>query len=69
MAVIEDCWFQAMQDKIHEFDQIEVWELVPHPIYVMVIALKWIYKVKLDEYDIVRRKVLILKNRLLQLHG
>ncbi|GKF83148.1 retrovirus-related pol polyprotein from transposon TNT 1-94, partial [Tanacetum coccineum] len=25
-------------------------ELVPHPIYVMVIALKWIYKVKLDEY-------------------
>ncbi|GJS16359.1 retrovirus-related pol polyprotein from transposon TNT 1-94 [Tanacetum coccineum] len=50
MAVIEDCWFQAMQDEIHEFDQLEVWELVPRPIYVMVIALKWIYKVKLDEY-------------------
>ncbi|GKG11896.1 retrovirus-related pol polyprotein from transposon TNT 1-94, partial [Tanacetum coccineum] len=50
MAVIEDCWFQAMQDEIHEFDRLEVWELVPHPIYVMVIALKWIYKVKLDEY-------------------
>ncbi|GJU06232.1 retrovirus-related pol polyprotein from transposon TNT 1-94 [Tanacetum coccineum] len=26
-------------------------ELVPRPDYVMVIALKWIYKVKLDEYD------------------
>ncbi|GJZ48887.1 retrovirus-related pol polyprotein from transposon TNT 1-94 [Tanacetum coccineum] len=51
MAVIEDCWFQAMQDEIHEFDRLEVWELVPRPIYVMVIALKWIYKVKLDEYD------------------
>ncbi|GJV02054.1 retrovirus-related pol polyprotein from transposon TNT 1-94 [Tanacetum coccineum] len=50
MAVIEDCWFQAMQDEIHEFDRLEVWELVPRPIYVMVIALKWIYKVKLDEY-------------------
>ncbi|GJV16490.1 retrovirus-related pol polyprotein from transposon TNT 1-94 [Tanacetum coccineum] len=41
MAVIEDCWFQAMQDEIHEFDRLEVWELVPRPIYVMVIALKW----------------------------
>ncbi|GJT72601.1 integrase, catalytic region, zinc finger, CCHC-type containing protein [Tanacetum coccineum] len=50
MAVIEDCWFQAMQDEIHEFDRLEVCELVPRPIYVMVIALKWIYKVKLDEY-------------------
>ncbi|GKG03851.1 hypothetical protein Tco_0314238, partial [Tanacetum coccineum] len=39
MAVIEDCWFQAMQDEIHEFDRLEVWELVPLPIYVMVIAL------------------------------
>ncbi|GJX19508.1 retrovirus-related pol polyprotein from transposon TNT 1-94 [Tanacetum coccineum] len=35
MAVIEDCWFQAMQDEIHEFDRLEVWELVPRPIYVM----------------------------------
>ncbi|GKF23230.1 retrovirus-related pol polyprotein from transposon TNT 1-94 [Tanacetum coccineum] len=50
IAVIEDCWFQAMQDEIHEFDQLEVWELVPRPVCVMVIALKWIYKVKLDEY-------------------
>ncbi|GJW70753.1 retrovirus-related pol polyprotein from transposon TNT 1-94 [Tanacetum coccineum] len=50
MAVIEDCWFQAMQDEIHEFNRLEVWELVPRPIYVMVITLKWIYKVKLDEY-------------------
>ncbi|GJT63870.1 retrovirus-related pol polyprotein from transposon TNT 1-94 [Tanacetum coccineum] len=57
MAVIEDCWFQAMQDEIHEFDHLEVWELVPRLIYVMVIALKWIYKVKLDEYgDVLKNK-------------
>ncbi|GJS97039.1 putative ribonuclease H-like domain-containing protein [Tanacetum coccineum] len=57
MAVIEDCWFQAMQDEIHKFDRLEVWELVPRPIYVMVIALKWIYKVKLDEYgDVLKNK-------------
>ncbi|GJT21811.1 hypothetical protein Tco_0891748 [Tanacetum coccineum] len=23
MAMIEDCWFQAMQDEIHEFDRLE----------------------------------------------
>ncbi|GKG16084.1 retrovirus-related pol polyprotein from transposon TNT 1-94 [Tanacetum coccineum] len=57
MAVIEDCWFQAMQDEIHKFDRLEVWELVPHLIYVMVIALKLIYKVKLDEYgDVLKNK-------------
>ncbi|GKE71799.1 retrovirus-related pol polyprotein from transposon TNT 1-94, partial [Tanacetum coccineum] len=57
MAVIEDCWFQAMQDEIHEFDRLKVWELVPRPIYVMVITLKWIYKVKLDEYgDVLKNK-------------
>ncbi|GJU77844.1 retrovirus-related pol polyprotein from transposon TNT 1-94 [Tanacetum coccineum] len=60
MAVIEDCWFQAMQDEIHEFDRLEVWELVPRPVYVMVIALKWIYKVKLDEYgDVLKNKARI----------
>ncbi|GKD67015.1 retrovirus-related pol polyprotein from transposon TNT 1-94 [Tanacetum coccineum] len=57
MVVIEDCWFQAIQDEIHEFDRLEVWELVPRLVYVMVIALKWIYKVKLDEYgDVLKNK-------------
>ncbi|GJX34404.1 retrovirus-related pol polyprotein from transposon TNT 1-94 [Tanacetum coccineum] len=43
-AVTEDCWFQAMQDEIHEFDRLDVWELVPPPDCAMIIALKWIYK-------------------------
>ncbi|GKC07758.1 retrovirus-related pol polyprotein from transposon TNT 1-94, partial [Tanacetum coccineum] len=56
-AIIEDCWFQAMQDKIHEFDRLHVWELVPQPDCVMIIALKWIYKVKLAEYgDVLKNK-------------
>ncbi|GJZ60224.1 retrovirus-related pol polyprotein from transposon TNT 1-94 [Tanacetum coccineum] len=56
-AIIEDCWFQAMQDEIHEFDRLQVWELVPRPDCVMIIALKWIYKVKLDEYgDVLKNK-------------
>ncbi|GJU75327.1 retrovirus-related pol polyprotein from transposon TNT 1-94 [Tanacetum coccineum] len=56
-AISETCWFEAMQDEIHEFDRLQVWELVPRPDCVMVIALKWIYKVKLDEYgDVLKNK-------------
>ncbi|GKC99898.1 putative ribonuclease H-like domain-containing protein, partial [Tanacetum coccineum] len=56
-VITEDCWFQAMQDEIHKFDRLQVWELVPQPNCVMIIALKWIYKVKLDEYgDVLKNK-------------
>ncbi|GJR15386.1 retrovirus-related pol polyprotein from transposon TNT 1-94 [Tanacetum coccineum] len=56
-AITKDCWFQAMQDEIREFDRLQVWELVPHPDCVMIITLKWIYKVKLDEYgDVLKNK-------------
>ncbi|GJU39934.1 retrovirus-related pol polyprotein from transposon TNT 1-94 [Tanacetum coccineum] len=56
-AITKDCSFQAMQDEIHEFDRLQVWELVPQPDCVMIIALKWIYKVKLDEYgDVLKNK-------------
>nr|GEV66555.1 hypothetical protein [Tanacetum cinerariifolium] len=34
---------------LNEFEQLEVWEHVPRPDKVMVITLKWIYKVKLDK--------------------
>ncbi|GKD29859.1 retrovirus-related pol polyprotein from transposon TNT 1-94 [Tanacetum coccineum] len=70
MAMIEDCWFQAMQDKIHEFDRLKVWELVPRPVYVMVIALKWIYKVKLDEYgDVLKNKARLVTKGYCQEEG
>nr|GEZ41043.1 hypothetical protein [Tanacetum cinerariifolium] len=34
-------------EELNEFERLEVWELVPRPVQVMVITLKWIYKVKL----------------------
>ncbi|GJX83304.1 retrovirus-related pol polyprotein from transposon TNT 1-94 [Tanacetum coccineum] len=40
----------AMQEEIHEFERLQVWELVPCPDKVMLIKLKWIYKVKTDEF-------------------
>ncbi|GJV40748.1 retrotransposon protein, putative, unclassified [Tanacetum coccineum] len=46
----ESCWIEAMQQEIYEFKRLEVWELVPRPDKAMIIILKWIFKVKLDEY-------------------
>nr|GEZ94601.1 retrovirus-related Pol polyprotein from transposon TNT 1-94 [Tanacetum cinerariifolium] len=48
-ALTESCWIEAMEEELNEFERIQVWELVPHPDRVMIITLKWIYKVKLDE--------------------
>ncbi|GJS40651.1 retrovirus-related pol polyprotein from transposon TNT 1-94 [Tanacetum coccineum] len=69
-AATEDCWFQAMQDEIHEFDRLDVWELVPPPDSAMIIALKWIYKVKLDEYgDVLKNKARLVAKGFRQEEG
>nr|GFD25875.1 integrase, catalytic region, zinc finger, CCHC-type, peptidase aspartic, catalytic [Tanacetum cinerariifolium] len=46
-ALTQACWIEAMQEELNEFERLEVWKLVPRPDKVMVITLKWIYKVKL----------------------
>ncbi|GJV34440.1 retrovirus-related pol polyprotein from transposon TNT 1-94 [Tanacetum coccineum] len=43
-------WIDAMQEEIHEFQRLEVWELVSCLDKVILIKLKWIYKVKTDEF-------------------
>ncbi|GKB87127.1 retrovirus-related pol polyprotein from transposon TNT 1-94 [Tanacetum coccineum] len=47
--MLESSLIEAMQEEIHEFKRLQVWELVPCPDLVMLIKLKWIYKVKKDE--------------------
>ncbi|GKE69428.1 retrovirus-related pol polyprotein from transposon TNT 1-94, partial [Tanacetum coccineum] len=37
-AITKDCWFQAMQDEIHKFDRLQVWELVPQPDRARLVA-------------------------------
>ncbi|GKE73469.1 retrovirus-related pol polyprotein from transposon TNT 1-94 [Tanacetum coccineum] len=46
-AMTEPSWIDEFQ--IHEFERLEVWELVPCPDNVFLIKLKWIYKVKTNE--------------------
>nr|GEW07914.1 hypothetical protein [Tanacetum cinerariifolium] len=48
-SLTQSYWIEAMQKELNAFERLEVWELVPGLDKVMVITLKWIYKVKLDE--------------------
>ncbi|GJV85664.1 retrovirus-related pol polyprotein from transposon TNT 1-94 [Tanacetum coccineum] len=47
-ALLESSWIDAMQEEIHEFERLDVWELVPCPDLVMI-------------RDIVKKRELILK--------
>ncbi|GJU74894.1 retrovirus-related pol polyprotein from transposon TNT 1-94 [Tanacetum coccineum] len=59
-ALTQFGWIEAMQEELNEFERLGFWELVPPPDKVMVITLKWIYKVKLDELGgILKNKVMV----------
>nr|GEU92124.1 reverse transcriptase domain-containing protein [Tanacetum cinerariifolium] len=49
-AMLESSWIDKIQEEIDEFETLQVWELVPCLDKVMLIKLKWIYKVKTDEF-------------------
>nr|GEV78634.1 retrovirus-related Pol polyprotein from transposon TNT 1-94 [Tanacetum cinerariifolium] len=69
-ALTQTCWIEAMQEELYEFERLEVWELVPRPDKVMVITLKWIYKVKLDELGgILKNKARLVARSYLQEEG
>nr|GFC44670.1 retrovirus-related Pol polyprotein from transposon TNT 1-94 [Tanacetum cinerariifolium] len=69
-ALTQACWIEAMQKELNEFERLEVWELVPRPDKVMVITLKWIYKVKLDELrGILKNKARLVARGYLQEEG
>ncbi|GKF80002.1 retrovirus-related pol polyprotein from transposon TNT 1-94 [Tanacetum coccineum] len=48
--MLESSWINAMQEQIHKFKRLDVWELVPCPDLVMIIKLKWIFKFKQEEF-------------------
>jgi hypothetical protein len=49
-ALLYSSWIEAMQAEIEEFERLQVWELVPAPSDVLIIPLKWVFKIKLDEF-------------------
>ncbi|GJX39784.1 retrovirus-related pol polyprotein from transposon TNT 1-94 [Tanacetum coccineum] len=49
-AMTEPSWIDAIQEENHEFERLQVWELVPCQDKVLLIKLKWIYKVNTNEF-------------------
>ncbi|GKC49601.1 retrovirus-related pol polyprotein from transposon TNT 1-94 [Tanacetum coccineum] len=56
-AMANSAWIEAMQEELHQFDRLQVWELVDKPFGKTVIKLKWLWKNKKDEdQTIIRNK-------------
>ncbi|GKG26473.1 retrovirus-related pol polyprotein from transposon TNT 1-94 [Tanacetum coccineum] len=50
-------WIESMQDELHQFQRIDIWELVPWPTDRNVITVKWIWKNKSNaKYIVIRNK-------------
>nr|GEV71759.1 retrovirus-related Pol polyprotein from transposon TNT 1-94 [Tanacetum cinerariifolium] len=50
----EMCMF-ALIEELHQFDRLDVWELVDRPLCKNIITMKWLWKNKCDEENIVIR--------------
>ncbi|GKF91398.1 hypothetical protein Tco_0275099, partial [Tanacetum coccineum] len=35
-------WIDSMQDELHQFKRLDVWELIPRPDGKNIIAVKWL---------------------------
>nr|GEX63989.1 retrovirus-related Pol polyprotein from transposon TNT 1-94 [Tanacetum cinerariifolium] len=50
-------WIKAMQEELHQFDRLQVWDLVDKPFGKTVIRLKWLWKNKKDkDQTVIRNK-------------
>nr|GEZ90343.1 hypothetical protein [Tanacetum cinerariifolium]GFA22132.1 hypothetical protein [Tanacetum cinerariifolium] len=52
-AMADSALIESMEEELHQFDRLEVWELVDRPLCTNVINLKWLWKNKRDEENTV----------------
>nr|GEX43991.1 hypothetical protein [Tanacetum cinerariifolium] len=43
-AMADSAWIESMQEELHQFHRLDVWELVDRPLCTNVINLKWLWK-------------------------
>ncbi|GKC20174.1 hypothetical protein Tco_1022324 [Tanacetum coccineum] len=41
-TMVDSAWIEAMQKELHQFDQLDIWELVDRPLCKNVINMKWL---------------------------
>nr|GEY74341.1 hypothetical protein [Tanacetum cinerariifolium] len=54
-ALTDPTWIESMQEELHKFIWLDVWELVPSPDGIKPLTLKWLFKNKHDEENTVIR--------------
>nr|GEU36258.1 hypothetical protein [Tanacetum cinerariifolium] len=54
-AMTDPTWIDSMQDELLQFKRIDVWVLVPAPDNISPLTLKWLFKNKHDEEQMVIR--------------
>nr|GEU48773.1 hypothetical protein [Tanacetum cinerariifolium] len=52
-ALIDPACIESMQEELHQFIRLDVWELVPSPDGIKPLTLKWLFKNKHDEENTV----------------
>nr|GEV89686.1 hypothetical protein [Tanacetum cinerariifolium] len=69
-AMADSAWIKAMQEELHQFDRLQVWELVDKPFGKTVIRLKWLWKNKKDEdQTVIRNKARLVAKGYAQEEG
>ncbi|GKB47672.1 retrovirus-related pol polyprotein from transposon TNT 1-94 [Tanacetum coccineum] len=69
-AIADSAWMEAMQDELHQFDKLNVWELIYKPFGKKVIKLKWLWKNKKGEdQTIIRNKARLVAKGYAQEEG
>nr|GFA74918.1 hypothetical protein [Tanacetum cinerariifolium] len=54
-AMTDPAWIESMQEELHQFIMLDVWELVSSPDGIKPFTLKWLFKNKHDEENTVIR--------------
>ncbi|GKC74913.1 retrovirus-related pol polyprotein from transposon TNT 1-94 [Tanacetum coccineum] len=54
-AMTDPTWIESMQEKLIRFKRLDVWVLVPAPDKIKPLTLKWLFKNKHDEENMVIR--------------
>nr|GEZ64124.1 retrovirus-related Pol polyprotein from transposon TNT 1-94 [Tanacetum cinerariifolium] len=54
-ALTNPAWIESMQEELHKFIWLDVWELVPSPDGIKPLTLKWLFKNKHNEDNTVIR--------------
>nr|GFA60623.1 hypothetical protein [Tanacetum cinerariifolium] len=69
-AMADSAWIEAMQEELHQFDRLQVWELVDKPFGISIIKLKWLWKNKKDEdQTVIRNKARLVAKGYAQEEG